>query len=47
MKLQKKIFFFDEVPLKGYVASLFLDLVPEIKEKVLWKYPVTNDFYIP
>ena len=38
------MFFFNGLPLKGYVTSkLFLDFVPEIKEKALWENQVTND----
>ena len=36
--------FFDDVPLKGYVASLdFFRFCARNKNKALWEYQVTND----
>ena len=44
IKNHKIIFFLMGFPLKAtWPLKLFLDLAPEIKKKVLWEYPVTND----
>ena len=43
-KITQKNFFFDGVPLKGYVASQdIFRFGPRNKKKVLLEYPVTND----